>query len=130
MWCLFLMIRRPPRPTRTDTRFPHSPLFRFLAYIALRPAAGGCGPCLSPARRAARDPRPRARRCGADRCVRPALGRAAGTVRVYRMEPGVNREWAYVVEDAGKASAVSREEAVARHGQASDRKSTRLNSSH
>src|SRR3546814_4303156 len=35
------------------------------------------------------------------------------------MEPGVNREWAYVVEDAGKASAVSREEAVARHGQAS-----------
>src|SRR3546814_5503538 len=38
----------------------------------------------------------RARRCGADRCVRPAPGRAAGTVRVYRMEPGVNREWAYV----------------------------------
>src|SRR3546814_17089441 len=35
------------------------------------------------------------------------------------MEPGVNREWAYVVEDAGKASAVSREEAVARHGKAS-----------
>src|SRR3546814_10064597 len=35
------------------------------------------------------------------------------------MEPGVNRKWAYVVEDAGKASAVSRVEAVARRGQAS-----------
>src|SRR3546814_16596519 len=35
------------------------------------------------------------------------------------VEPGVNREWAYVGEDAGKAGAVSREEAVARHGQAS-----------
>ncbi|WP_226998482.1 zinc transporter ZntB [Tardibacter chloracetimidivorans] len=31
----------------------------------------------------------------------------------------MNREWAYVVEDAGKASAVPREEAVARHGHAS-----------
>src|SRR3546814_16087405 len=30
MWCffLFLMIRRPPRSTRTDTLFPYTPLFR------------------------------------------------------------------------------------------------------
>src|SRR3546814_10096363 len=28
MWCLFLMIRRPPRSTRTDTRFPYTTLFR------------------------------------------------------------------------------------------------------
>src|SRR3546814_9297867 len=26
--CLFLMIRRPPRSTRTDTRFPDTTLFR------------------------------------------------------------------------------------------------------
>src|SRR3546814_12273780 len=32
-WCLFvffLMIRRPPRATRTDTRFPYTTLFRSL----------------------------------------------------------------------------------------------------
>src|SRR3546814_2557876 len=26
--CVFLMIRRPPRSTRTDTRFPYTTLFR------------------------------------------------------------------------------------------------------
>src|SRR3546814_14000781 len=29
LWCFFfLMIRRPPRPTRTDTLFPYTTLFR------------------------------------------------------------------------------------------------------
>src|SRR3546814_20023241 len=28
MYCLFLMIRRPPRSTRTDTLFPYTTLFR------------------------------------------------------------------------------------------------------
>src|SRR3546814_11057533 len=27
-WCVFLMIRRPPRSTRTDTLFPYTTLFR------------------------------------------------------------------------------------------------------
>src|SRR3546814_10273064 len=27
-FCFFLMIRRPPRSTRTDTRFPYTTLFR------------------------------------------------------------------------------------------------------
>src|SRR3546814_10076383 len=27
-WCFFLMIRRPPRSTRTDTLFPYTTLFR------------------------------------------------------------------------------------------------------
>src|SRR3546814_11457697 len=27
-WLFFLMIRRPPRATRTDTRFPYTTLFR------------------------------------------------------------------------------------------------------
>src|SRR3546814_2167448 len=35
-WFFFLMIRRPPRSTRTDTRFPYTTLFR-----SLRPGAGG-----------------------------------------------------------------------------------------
>src|SRR3546814_16998791 len=28
VYCVFLMIRRPPRSTRTDTRFPYTTLFR------------------------------------------------------------------------------------------------------
>src|SRR3546814_14727004 len=28
MYCFFLMIRRPPRSTRTDTLFPYTTLFR------------------------------------------------------------------------------------------------------
>src|SRR3546814_15443571 len=28
VWCFFLMLRRPPRSTRTDTLFPYTTLFR------------------------------------------------------------------------------------------------------
>src|SRR3546814_11755576 len=38
MFFFFLMIRRPPRSTRTDTLFPYTTLFR------------SCGPVLSPPR--------------------------------------------------------------------------------
>src|SRR3546814_20869228 len=31
----FLMIRRPPRSTRTDTLFPYTTLFRSTSYVAL-----------------------------------------------------------------------------------------------
>src|SRR3546814_14139629 len=31
--CFFLMIRRPPRPTRTDTLFPYTTLFLSVLYI-------------------------------------------------------------------------------------------------
>src|SRR3546814_11632355 len=31
--CLFLMIRRPPRSTRTDTLFPYTTLFRSLGLV-------------------------------------------------------------------------------------------------
>src|SRR3546814_1487531 len=53
----FLMIRRPPRSTRTDTLFPYTTLFRSLIRRGTagqsRPAAldvsgrlrGACGPC-------------------------------------------------------------------------------------
>src|SRR3546814_19972878 len=30
LMCFFLMLRRPPRPTRTDTLFPYTTLFRSL----------------------------------------------------------------------------------------------------
>src|SRR3546814_784001 len=49
------MIRRPPRSTRTDTRFPYTTLFRSAAYLYLRrrlPARCGAPP-------------PRRRRCPA-----------------------------------------------------------------
>src|SRR3546814_950294 len=34
--CFFLMIRRPPRSTRTDTLFPYTTLFRSLADLPFR----------------------------------------------------------------------------------------------
>src|SRR3546814_11189611 len=37
----FLMIRRPPRSTRTDTRFPYTTLFRSAAGAGRRLRAGG-----------------------------------------------------------------------------------------
>src|SRR3546814_24789 len=50
------MIRRPPRPTRTDTLFPYTTLFR-----SCEPAAGQCPhPSWRRARSAAANPRRRA----------------------------------------------------------------------
>src|SRR3546814_2138371 len=39
----FLMTRRPPRPTRTDTLFPYTTLFRSVAFAdaAVRPRSAG-----------------------------------------------------------------------------------------
>src|SRR3546814_2308094 len=37
MWFFFLMIRRPPRSTRTDTLFPYTTLFR--SYPRTQPSA-------------------------------------------------------------------------------------------
>src|SRR3546814_19114821 len=34
--CFFLMLRRPPRITRTDTLFPYTTLFRSYSQIELR----------------------------------------------------------------------------------------------
>src|SRR3546814_17887549 len=52
----FLMIRRPPRSTRTDTLFPYTTLFRsaqnansiFLLLVAWPPATYAIRPCASP----------------------------------------------------------------------------------
>src|SRR3546814_2908289 len=43
MWCdvfFFLMIRRPPRSTRTDTLFPYTTLFRSLRDLNSSPISG------------------------------------------------------------------------------------------
>src|SRR3546814_12357176 len=44
----FLMIRRPPRSTRTDTLFPYTTLFRSLRALVLDEAGGEeqCAPLL------------------------------------------------------------------------------------
>src|SRR3546814_156426 len=50
----FLMIRRPPRSTRTDTLFPYTTLFRSLGHLSLGPPKRGrsnaapCRPCQRP----------------------------------------------------------------------------------
>src|SRR3546814_5543150 len=43
---VFLMIRRPPRSTRTDTLFPYTTLFRSPGRERVRGQAGGRGPAL------------------------------------------------------------------------------------
>src|SRR3546814_14145903 len=50
---LFLMIRRPPRSTRTDTLFPYTTLFRSRSRPAMSPTRAGSS------RRALRPGRPR-----------------------------------------------------------------------
>src|SRR3546814_3873235 len=39
IFCFFLMIRRPPRSTRTDTLFPYTTLFRSWHRLPDRPGA-------------------------------------------------------------------------------------------
>src|SRR3546814_17790290 len=59
--CFFLMIRRPPRSTRTDTLFPYTTLFRsqLLGHLVrpLRAGDAGAGaPASGPGGRGARGP--------------------------------------------------------------------------
>src|SRR3546814_5204871 len=77
----FLMIRRPPRSTRTDTLFPYTTLFR-----SWRDAATG-GALFDRARCAARS-----RRCGGARSV-SAGASATGLYddRVAQADPGARR---------------------------------------
>src|SRR3546814_20309131 len=41
IYLVFYMIRRPPRPTRTDTLFPYTTLVRSREVVAMHPAALG-----------------------------------------------------------------------------------------
>src|SRR3546814_4905077 len=61
MLFVFLMIRRPPRSTRTDTLFPYTTLFRSAPRRRPHPHRHGLpppGPAPRPARRLRRDRRP------------------------------------------------------------------------
>src|SRR3546814_11400684 len=57
VFIFFLMIRRPPRSTRTDTLFPYTTLFRSTGqdalhrsqYVRTRPARFGRGPDMAEA---------------------------------------------------------------------------------
>src|SRR3546814_7435657 len=71
----FLMIRRPPRSTRTDTLFPYTTLFR-----SENTGAGGCRRLILDERRLPADvparPRQSARRATAPGCPRLRLPRS------------------------------------------------------
>src|SRR3546814_20485931 len=100
MVLFFLVIRRPPRSTRTDTLFPYTTLFRSVLLMALLASAGG-----SPAwpQAPSRDARSAA-----------YCSQRANLAGFY---------------DTEAAIACRREEYTAA-ARARDRKSTRLNSSH
>src|SRR3546814_3833688 len=66
-YCFFLMIRRPPRSTRTDTLCPYTTLFRS------RPPPGARTPPREPPSGGRRPPRHR-RPCTGQRRQRPGLG--------------------------------------------------------
>src|SRR3546814_12059733 len=66
--CFFLMIRRPPRSTRTDTLFPYTTLFR--SHLLFRRHAGGLGLA------ADRDPRGKQQKDAGQHHRRQAIDRA------------------------------------------------------
>src|SRR3546814_19033304 len=71
----FLMIRRPPRSTRTDTLFPYTTLFRSAGRAAAVAGSGGgrLDPCARRRGGGRRAPRPRRARLSPGR---PAGGRS------------------------------------------------------
>src|SRR3546814_6662311 len=107
----FLMIRRPPRSTRTDTLFPYTTLFR------------SSRPCR------AQSPAPAtARFSGARLQADPHAN-----VQPYRTFAGIERVRQIKADHADRraiAQAGTDTEMQARRGIRGDRKSTRLNSSH
>src|SRR3546814_19145825 len=98
--CCFLMIRRPPRATRTDTLFPYTTLFR----SRLRWWAGCAGPGLPLS----------------ERLMHEALGFLVATwpFSAVHHRGGIRHH-----------QAVGYHDRIA-HDRKRDRKSTRLNSSH
>src|SRR3546814_15576617 len=103
LWVFFLMIRRPPRSTRTDTLFPYTTLFRSLDAMA------------------SQDIRAILWLCGRDRSEFDSRGAAITPLPCYAVDP--------VVPGAEWASLIAAPAVLLAHS-ARDRKSTRLNSSH
>src|SRR3546814_4878505 len=105
----FLMIRLPPRSTRTDTLFPYTTLFRSRCGAGGRPGAGAAGAVAT-----APDDRRAGRACPCP-CGRGARGGDAG---------------AFALAGAGLLAGGIGESMATIVLTALDRKSTRLNSSH
>src|SRR3546814_11656050 len=76
----FLMIRRPPRSTRTDTLFPYTTLFRSAGGLAGPPVAEEGGAAVLPPQRHGPDPR----RAGREHLL---VGQGALEVRGLGREP-------------------------------------------
>src|SRR3546814_21114552 len=82
VFCLFfLMIRRPPRSTRTDTLFPYTTLFRSARGLAAADLRGSDRLSAGRACHLAEDQQPAAGRAGGDhrphpRCYGAEIGRA------------------------------------------------------
>src|SRR3546814_2976632 len=116
----FLMIRRPPRSTRTDTLFPYTTLFRSRGDITIGIASNGTAPLLL-GRIRAQIERLLPARLGE---LAVLAGEARDTVsRVIPEATARKRFWTRVFDGAVAAKALAGD-------RAGDRKSTRLNSSH
>src|SRR3546814_3877145 len=124
MFFFFLILRRPPRSTRTDTLFPYTTLFRSSRQRPLHLGRAGCGTAFPGTGRSFL---PDERGRGQEHLVRLA-GDPARRLIPPRLEPG---HMAHLAAGAGLGLAV---EVEARAGLRQDRgpgdrKSTRLNSS-
>src|SRR3546814_7545264 len=130
VWLFFLMIRRPPRSTRTDTLFPYTTLFRSnaekefpgtAALAALRAWYAGLG-----ARAAV------AQYLGVDRADDQSSRAMLGDIRRQLTKHARQRhreDLASLLEHSA-AERAQRARAVMDAIETLDRKSTRLNSSH
>src|SRR3546814_1838880 len=118
----FLMIRRPPRSTRTDTLFPYTTLFRSaLLPVQCAQALGD----LDPVARLA-DELPR--------CLAQLLHSSVAALGARVADPGLHRRAVGLFEEEEARLAVSAAVKLGadlqRPSHPLDRKSTRLNSSH
>src|SRR3546814_1387984 len=116
LFVFFLMIRRPPRSTRTDTLFPYTTLFRSLCQLARRrhPADAAQSPAVGD--------------CVCRRAWRDHAGRrVVGAVRARKWRAVSASQSDDLPRHRGNPAVADR-----RGGRvaAADRKSTRLNSSH
>src|SRR3546814_6261839 len=126
MFFFFLMIRRPPRTTRTDTLFPYTTLFRsdtVGAWIVTRTAKEHGSKVV-----------------GASAVAERLLDALASDKSEYRVHRDRRPAWMRMLEQVGDASAAVWHELlgivgffgamIVALGTQIDRKSTRLNSSH
>src|SRR3546814_4113205 len=138
VFCRFLlMIRRPPRSTRTDTLFPYTTLFRSVAFVvggsvsAPPPALvdGGAGPTTPPRDTSVPQTHLATNDVAAGNAFLPNLSAYAPIFAAYG--PGTNSDArlqiSFKYQIFGPPAAPDRRQSWE---QGIDRKSTRLNSSH